>query len=112
MESIINKIKTNPTALGFKEVIAAIEENYHFTATKFINGEIVNEAGQNSGSCKVFSFAKLQDLSKEETLACFGEYYRKDVLENQNGTDHQNIRNFIKFGWQRIVFEGEALHKK
>ena len=38
MESIIIKIKTNPTALDFKEVIAAIGENYHFTATKFING--------------------------------------------------------------------------
>ncbi len=112
MESIIIKIKTNPTALDFKEVIAAIGENYHFTATKFINGEIINEAGQNSGSCKVFSFAKLQNLSKEETLACFGEYYRKEVLENPNGTDHQNIRNFMKFGWQRIIFDGEALHKK
>lgn len=112
MKSLINKIKTNPTTVDFKEVIATIDENYNFIPTKFINGEAINEVGQNSGSCKLFSFAKLQNFSKEETLACFGEYYRKDVLENQNGTDHQNIRNFMKFGWSGIDFEGDALNEK
>jgi hypothetical protein len=42
-------------------------------------------------------------------LACFGSYYRKDVLENPNGTDHQNIRNFMNRGWEGISFEKEAL---
>lgn len=112
MKSLIDKIKTNPTTVDFKEVIATIDETYNFTPTKFINGETINEVGQNSGSCKLFSFAKLQNFSKEETLACFGEYYRKDVLENQNGTDHQNIRNFMKFGWSGIDFDGDALNEK
>jgi hypothetical protein len=35
-----------------------------------------------------------------------------DVLKNPNGTDHQNIRNFIEFGWDGISFDGEALKKK
>jgi hypothetical protein len=56
-----------------------------------------------------FSFAKLNGLSKEETLACFGAFYRNDVLQNPEGTDHQNIRNFIEFGWDGIEFEGQAL---
>jgi len=34
-------------------------------------------------------FAQLQQLSQAETLACFGKYYREDVLQNPEGDDHQ-----------------------
>ena len=98
--------------LVFSNVIAYIDEHYEFTPTKFTNGNTVNEVNQNNGSCKVFSFAKLNQLSPEETLLLFSEFYREDVLKNPEGTDHQNIRNFMKFGWEGIVFEGEALKKK
>lgn len=98
--------------IKFKDVIAYIEEHYDFTPTKFTNGNTVNEADQNNGSCKIFSFAKLNDLSKEDTLNLFGEFYREDVLQNPEGTDHQNIRNFIEFGWDGVSFEGEALKRK
>lgn len=108
----LEKLNSNPTQLEFSEVITTIDSNYTFTPTKFKNGETVNEAGQNSGSCKLFSFAKLQGLSQAQTLACFGAYYRVDVLENPEGTDHGNIRNFIKYGWDGIVFEGDALREK
>ena len=109
---ILEQLKSTPETINFKEVIAFIDENYAFTPTKFTNGNTVNEANQNNGSCKVFSFAKLNDLSKDETLALFGDFYRTDVLQNLNGEDHQNIRNFMQFGWERISFEGEALEKK
>ena len=109
---ILELLKNNPAQISFNEVINLIDENYIFTPTKFNNGEITNEANQNNGSCKVFSFAKLNHLSKDETLSLFGDFYRKDVLENPNNEDHQNIRNFIKFGWEGISFEGEALSKK
>jgi hypothetical protein len=39
---------------------------------------------------------QMQELTPEATLACFGSYYFEDVLGNPNGTDHQNIRNFMK----------------
>ncbi|MDI9864902.1 HopJ type III effector protein [Flectobacillus sp. DC10W] len=107
--SLIEKIKTNPETIEFQEVIAVIDASYQFQPTRFRNGNTINEAGQNSGSCKVFSFAKLNALSQEETLACFGAFYRNDVLQNPAGTDHQNIRNFIQFGWDGIEFEGQAL---
>ena len=61
---------------------------------------------------KLFSFAKLQNLSKEETLACFGAFYFEEVLGDPNGTNHQNIRNFINLGWDGIKFEGNALELK
>jgi hypothetical protein len=109
LKELISKIKTSPSEVSFQEIISAIDANYAFTPTKFTNGNAVNEAGQNSGSCKVFAFAKLQNLSKEETLACFGDYYRNDVLGNPEGEDHANIRNFMSFGWGGINYEGEAL---
>ncbi len=110
--NLINQIIQNPSTIAFAQVITHIDTQYHFTPTAFQNGEFHNAANQNNGSCKIFSFAKLQQLTKEQTLHLFGDYYRKDVLQNLDGTDHQNIRNFIKFGWDGIRFEGEALVKK
>jgi hypothetical protein len=109
---LLEQLKNNPETIQFKEVIAYIDEHHDFIPTSFKNGNTVNEAGQNNGSCKVFSFAKLQGLSKEQTLPHFGEFYREDVLKNPEGTDHQNIRNFMKYGWEGISFEGEALKQK
>lgn len=106
------QLKNAPETIQFTEVIAYIDEHYDFTPSKFTNGNTVNEAGQNNGSCKVFSFARLNGLSKEETLHLFGEFYREDVLKNPEGTDHQNIRNFMEYGWDGIAFEGKALHRK
>ncbi|SEF57104.1 HopJ type III effector protein [Halpernia humi] len=108
---ILNQLKNSPEKIDFKEVIAFIEENFDFSPTRFINGNTVNEANENNGSCKVFSFAKLQNLSKEETLHLFGAFHREDVLKNPDGNDHQNIRNFMEFGWDGISFEGEAFSK-
>lgn len=109
---ILDQLKNEPETVQFNDVIAHIDANYDFTPTKFENGETVNEANQNNGSCKIFSFAKLNTLSKDETLSLFGDFYRKDVLENQEADDHQNIRNFMKFGWDGISFEGNALSEK
>ena len=109
---LLEQLEKAPETINFKEVIAYIDENYDFTPTKFTNGNTINEANQNNGSCKVFSFAQLKNLSKEQTLSLFGEFYREDVLKNPDGTDHQNIRNFMKFGWEGISFDGEALKKK
>ena len=106
---LLTQLKTSPETIDFKEVITYIDEHYDFTPTKFTNGNTVNEAGENYGSCKIFSFAKLNKLSKEETLALFGDFYRTEVLKNPEGSDHQNIRNFQQFGWDGISFDGEAL---
>lgn len=109
---LFEQLEKSAGEIQFKEVIAFIDKHYDFTPTKFTNGNTVNEANQNNGSCKVFSFAQLNDLSKEETLNLFGEFYREDILKNPEGTDHQNIRNFMEFGWDGISFEGKALRRK
>jgi hypothetical protein len=110
--SFLEKLKESPDAITFPETMAVIEENYNFTPTAFYNGAQHNLADENSGSCKLFAFAQLQNMSQEETLACFGTYYFEEVLGDPEGDNHQNIRNFIKTGWHGIQFDGEALSLK
>jgi len=113
IEQLLEKLQSTPEQVEFAEVIETIEQNYLYTPSRFSNGigewKQINEAGTNEGSCKIFYFAKLNDLSEEQTLACFGKYYREDVLQNPHGSDHGNIRNFINYGWKGISFDGEAL---
>lgn len=112
IEDFLSKLRSNPESISFTNTIEVIDAHYHFTPVRFTNGTAVNEAGANSGSCKLFSFAKLQQLSKEETLACFGDYYRVDVLQHPEATNHANIRNFMITGWEGISFDADALQQK
>ncbi len=110
--NFLEKLKQEPKNIAFSETIDTIEANYNFTPTAFQNGNTHNAAGTNSGSCKLFAFAQIQQLTKEETLACFGSYYFDEVLGDPEGTNHQNIRNFMVTGWDGIQFEGMALDFK
>lgn len=105
---LLNEIE-NENTVEFEQVMQVINDNYSYQPTSFINGEITNDAGTNEGSCKIFYFAQLNKLDEQQTLACFGRYYREDVLNNPEGDDHGNIRNFIKSGWQGIEFKSIAL---
>jgi len=111
-DQLLRFLKENPDEIEYDAVMELIDDMYEFTPVKFTNGDLVSEAGQNSGSCKIFSFAKLVRLSEQQTLNCFGSYYRDDVLKHPNHMDHQNIRNFIDTGWQGISFDGAALKLK
>ena len=111
MKDFLKKLKENPRKISFEETIHVIDTCYNFTPTTFSNGEINNPAGKNNGSCKLFAFAQLHDLTEQETLYCFGEHYAH-VLETPYGNDHQNIRNFMKTGWSEIVFSSSPLKLK
>ena len=111
ISQFISKVKEQPQQLSFEDTMNVIEEHFDFTPSAFKNGEVVNKEGENSGSCKLLSFAQLQQLSKEETLYCFGQYYT-DVLKTPDGNDHQNIRNFMKTGWDGVSFDRDPLVKK
>ncbi len=107
--ALIGNLKNN--TISFKEVIAFIESIYNHQPTAFRNGEAYNEASQNQGSAKVLAFAQLNQLSKEDTLYLFAEHYQA-VLNTPDGTDHQNIRQFMAQGWPGVAFEGTALVQK
>ena len=102
---LLKQIQTSPETIDFRQVMDLIAEHYDYTPTRFSNGPVVNEAGTNEGSCKLFAFAQLQNLSELETLALFGAFYRDDVMGNPAGEDHANIRNFILDGWLGIRFD-------
>ncbi|MFT4020293.1 MAG: HopJ type III effector protein [Acinetobacter sp.] len=95
----------------FSDVLAHIEARFSHTPTAFKNGAQSNAATENQGSAKVLSFAKIEGLTPAETLSLFAEHYAA-VLATPEGTDHQNIRQFIQHGWDGVVFEGEALQAK
>ncbi|MBU3820518.1 HopJ type III effector protein [Flavobacteriaceae bacterium XHP0103] len=112
LNTFIDTLKNNPKSITFNQTMSVIETYYEFTPTAFKNGDLQNNAGENSGSCKLLAFAKLQGFSKEETLACFSAFYFEDVLKDPNGTGHQNIRNFMKTGFDGLVFSGQPLKEK
>ena len=111
IDAFLTKLQSDPTQLMFADTMATIESNYSFTPTAFTNGNSHNAAEQNQGSCKLFAFAQLQQLSEKDALACFGQFYRDDVLTDPEGDNHQNIRNFMVNGWSGHTFSGEALRE-
>ena len=112
LATFLAKLTDDPAAISFADTMAVIDAYYDFTPTAFKNAGLDNAAGQNNGSCKIFAFGLHQDLNEAHTLASFGDYYRQDVLLNPKGDDHQNIRHFLKHGWDGISFAGEPLSPK
>ena len=86
----------------FEESIALIDEHYVYIEVPFKNGALTNAAGENKGSAKILAFGLITNMSKEETLRMFGEIYTNLSPE---GEDHMNIRNFIKNGFDGVVFD-------
>ena len=109
LEQFLKTLRSEPETIEFDDTMSVIDAEYHFTPTPFSNGDVVNAANENNGSCKIFAFAQLQSLDADQTLACFGQYYRNDVLKHPDGDDHSNIRSFMKNGWIGIEFDGMAL---
>lgn len=111
LDDFFIQLSTEPDTISFAQTIAVIDQHYSFTAVAFQNGEQQNNAGENNGSCKILAFGLLHQLSAPQTLQLFGEYYRQ-VLDTPAGTDHQNIRNFLRTGWAGVSFSAPALQLK
>ncbi|MGN0002824.1 MAG: HopJ type III effector protein [Sphingobacterium composti] len=95
----------------FLDVLAFIEANYNYTPSAFKNGNQQNAATENQGSARVLFFAKINNLSKEDTLSLFAEHYDA-VLNSPEGNDHQNIRQFMANGWDAVSFDNAVLFEK
>jgi hypothetical protein len=115
LATFLTQIKKDPSSITFQQVIAFIDAYYDYTPSRFQNGliaPVINEAGTNEGSCRIFAFAQLNQLTEAQTLHCFGDYYRQDVLANPQAGDHANIRTFMRDGWKGIMFDQPVLHVK
>jgi len=113
IEVLLARLRREPDSVEFEDVQAVIGANYRYVASAFRNGSkddyVDNAAGSNEGSCRIFAFARVHGLDRAQTLACFGRYYRDDVLGHPEGTDHANIRTFMRHGPAGINFAGDAL---
>ncbi len=111
IQSLLDKLTQNEP-IQFADTMAVIERHFHYNPTAFANGlgneRVFNDAGANEGSCKIFAFARLLGLDEKQTLALFGEHYQH-VLDHPEGSDHQNIRQFMRHGWAGIEFAGQPL---
>ena len=92
-------VEMDADSLKFEEVMDIIETHYEVGLIEFKNGDIVNKPGENEGSAKLLSYAALSEFDKDTTLKLWGQYYR-EVLADPDGDSHQNIRNFMKTGWE------------
>lgn len=112
IEALIEVLATDKwNKVEFAAVLALIDSYFNFTPTAFSNGAQHNQADENNGSCKVFTFAHQYGLSKTQTLHCFAEHYQS-VLADPQGEDHQNIRQFMQHGWDGVCFSDIALELK
>jgi hypothetical protein len=101
INSLLEGLKNH--TITFKEVLEFIETDITHVPTAFKNGEAFNEATQNQGSAKVFTFAKKHEMSAADALYLFAEHYQA-VLATPEAADHQNIRQFMIHGWQGLQF--------
>lgn len=112
LSSFLLRLSNTPELVEFEDTISVIDQFYDYSPVEFINGDLTNKAGQNTGSCKILAFGKLHGLDERSVLACFGRYYREDVLGHPTGKDHLNIRNFLHCGWKGVSFDRLPLSPK
>ncbi len=110
------QLDSAPESVQFDQVQQLIAAHFIYTPAAFDNGidadRVHNAAGTNEGSCRLFAFAHAQQLDEQQTLHCFGHFYRDHVLGNPTGSDHANIRTFMRHGWGGIRFHGEPLRAR
>ena len=95
----------------FSDFIAMLDSCYTAKPISFKNGDLMNNLGENAATAKLLSFAALADLSDDETVLLWCEHYRS-VAETPQDTDHQNIRNFMKYGMAGVDMEEVCLTRK
>ncbi len=88
----------------FADTLAFIDRWYEVQPSAFRNGAVHNAEDQNQGSCKVLGLARLLQLTREQTLACFGEHYR-EVLATPEADNHHNLRRLQRDGLTDITFD-------
>lgn len=91
-------VEMDASELTFEEVMEVIDTHFETGLIEFKNGALTNKPGENEGSAKLLSYAALSGFDQATTLTLWGQYYR-DVVNDPDGDSHQNIRNFMKTGW-------------
>jgi hypothetical protein len=105
------RVALRGSAHAFADTLVFITAHYDYRPRAFRNGQQLNAAGQNEGSCKILGLALLEGFSDEEALLAFGEHYRA-VRASPAGSDHGNIRALMETGLAGVHFEQPPLTRK
>jgi len=105
---------------NFDRFIALIDSIFETHPVEFHNGIInhgetattsasyttlINEAGSNLWSLKVFAFAIMMGYTASQALSLFGEHYN-DVIEDPNSGRHLNIEQVYKHWLWGVQIQG------
>ena len=112
LDDFLERLAEKPDSVSFELTMSIIDSYYEFTPTAFTNGRQTNTAGENNGACKILAFARLHYLAKEQTLHCFGDYYRNDVLLHPDSDSHRNIREYMQHDGSKLTFDTFPLSEK
>ena len=108
IQSFIERLRLNADSIAFAEVIDLIDTYYHHTPTAFSNGSLINQAGENQGSAKVLSFARLHGLTNKRPFTVLPSIGVRCV-QIPMAADHQNIRQFMQNGWDGVQLSEACL---
>ena len=115
-DELIERLRLAPEHVSSEGVVAFIKDRFDDTPAGFavgpVDDRIVSAAGDNEGSCKISTFARLNGLTDAQTLACFGRYNRDAVPGHPDGTDHPNIGAFMRHGLDAAAFEKQPLVRR
>ena len=111
LDAFLAQLQNAPDTLMLDDTLNTIDALYEFTPVAFSNGSMHNQAGEAVRSCKLYTFARLHQLTEQQTLTCFGEHYR-EVLAEPQGTSHMTIRIFMRQGWSGLSFDGMPLKER
>lgn len=100
VKDFINIVKSGEQIM-LADTVKMIDNEFDYFEVPFNCGDAQNAINENATSGKIFSLALIAGLDKDTTLNLFGEVYR-DL--SPSGSDHQNIREFIKSGIDGLKF--------
>lgn len=112
LKNILSEV--SDSTQSFWILIEKIEDSYDYTPCFFTVWNKVNtpwETNFANWSLKIFAFAKMYWLDKEQTLSLFCEYY-KEVLDTPDDKNHPNIREFMRVGWEWVIIHWNPLVPK
>ena len=112
MSLFLATFNRSPSSHMFVDIVSALDSCYVYVPVPFLNGRVMNAAGENAASAKLLSFAKISGLSDGLVAQLWGEHYR-GVVKTPALDDHANIRSFLAHGMAGVAFpEGLALKRK
>jgi 3-hydroxyisobutyrate dehydrogenase-like beta-hydroxyacid dehydrogenase len=108
LDAFLKQLNDDPASVTLDMALSTVGENYEFTPCGYTLGGVRFEADKTR-SCQLYAFGLLHKLTRQQTLACFGHHYHDDVLKNPQGTDHQTVRLFMKYGWDGLKLDAMPL---